>query len=151
MHGQLTPSWIVFRKLYPQFASVEDYPDELLEIQWEQAICIVSDSAYGCPCRANMLYALVAHMLTLIANGSQDGDQGGFIQSTTIDKVSVTKAAPPAPTMFHWWLGQSPAGQQLLAMLQACSAGGYYIGGMGELAGFRRVGGVFYPGWYNGR
>lgn len=142
----LEPNWETFRKLYPQFSSVVDYPEDVFVLMWENVTCIISDRSYGCPCRLGMLYLLLAHMLTLIQNGAREGDQGGFITSSSIDKVSVSKAAPPAPNMFHYWLGSTPWGQQLLVQLRACSAGGYYVGGNGELAAFRRVGGQFIPG-----
>lgn len=151
-HGRiLEPNWPTFRKVYPQFEDEAKYPDDYLEMVWEQVSCIVSDADYGSimgDCRIFLLYMLVCHFLTLINNGSQQGDQGGFITSSTIDKVSVTKAAPPSPNQFSWWLNQTPCGQMALAAMEAASAGGYYIGGAPEVAGFRRVGGFFRPSTY---
>lgn len=150
---KLEPNWVVFRKLFAQYSDEAKYPDELLDLVWEQVTCMVGDRAYGSmlgDCRIMLLYLFECHMLTLAQNGANRGKQGGFVTSSTIDKVSVTKAAPPSPTMFHWWLGQTPCGQQALAMLEVASAGGDYIGGSGELGGFRRIGGVFKPGMIGG-
>jgi hypothetical protein len=142
---KLEPNWTVFRKLYKQYADEEQYPDELFEMVWEQVTCIVSDEGYSPmlgDCRMMLLYAMLCHFLTLANNTT---GQGGFVTNSTIDKVSVTKAAPPSPNMFYWWLGQTPCGQAALAMLEAAAVGGDYIGGGGEMAAFRRVGGVFRP------
>lgn len=146
----LTPNWTVFRSLYPQFADDTKYPDELFEVVWEQVTCMVSDDGYSGligDCRMVLMYCFLCHFLTL-AQQSAKGKQGGFITNSTIDKVSITKAAPPAPNMFHWWLGQTMCGQAALAMLEAASVGGDYIGGSPEVGAFRRVGGAFRPGGF---
>ena len=148
-HGRvIKPSWGTFRAAYPQFGDETKYPDEYLDMVWEQVSCIVSAASYGNllgDCRAFLLYGLVCHYLTLIQNGSRQGDQGGFITSSTIDKVSVTKAAPPSPNQFSWWLNQTPCGQMVLATMEAATAGGDYYGGSPEVGAFRRVGGLFRP------
>lgn len=147
---KLEPNWEVFRKVFPQYEDTTKYPDELFETVWEQVVCMVSDASYGAilgDCRLMLLYGMLCHMLTLAQNGANKGKQGGFISSSTIDKVSVTKAAPPGTTMFAWWLGQTPCGQQVMAMLELASVGGDYIGGSGEMGAFRRVGGQFKPGF----
>lgn len=149
----LVPNWTVFRALYPQYADDTKYPDELFDVVWEQVTCMVSDVGYSGmigDCRMMLMYNFVCHFLTLTQMGAQKGKQGGFITNSTIDKVSITKAAPPSPNMFYWWLGQTPCGQAALAMLEMASVGGDYIGGSGEIGAFRRVGGAFRPNFPDG-
>ena len=135
----------LFRAQFPAFSSDVKYPDTLLQMYWEEVTCIVSDQSYGLlygKCRQLALNMLLAHFLGMMATVNK-GRQGGFVSSSTIDKVSVTKVAPPTPDMFSWWLSQTPYGQQLLALLDVKSVGGYYIGGSPETSGFRRIGGFF--------
>ena len=144
----ILPDWTTYRLRFPQFADPTKYPDALLDMYWEEVTCFVSDANYGNiigDCRLFLLQLLVAHMMTISAQ-AQAGKQGGFITSSTIDKVSVTRTAPPSPDMFSWWLGQTAYGQQVLTLLQIAVAGGDYVGGLGETAAFRRVGGIFFPG-----
>ncbi len=136
---------VLFRAQFPAFESSTKYPDVLIQMYWDEVTCIISDQSYGllygC-CRQLALNMLLAHFLGMAAAVNK-GRQGGFVSSSTIDKVSVTKAAPPTPDMFSWWLSQTPYGIQLLALLDAKSVGGYYIGGRPESSAFRRVGGFF--------
>lgn len=145
------PDWVKFRLLCPQFADTTKYPDDILDLYWEQVLCIVNDDGYALRgnCRTILLYNLVAHFIT-VSLQAQRGKQGGFITSSTIDKVSVTKAAPPSPDMFQYWLGQTPYGQLVYTMLDLSTVGGDYVGGLGEIGGFRRAGGVFIPGGFSG-
>jgi len=93
---------------------------------------------------------MTAHILTLTIatnpNGVNDTlSQGGFVQGSTIDKISVTLQAFDTNSEFVWWLNQTSYGQQLNALLRVSSAGGVYIGGYNELGSFRRSGGRFIP------
>lgn len=142
----IVPDWTVFRAMYPQFADVTKYPDALLDMYWDEVTCFVAIDGYNLigRCRLLLLYLFVAHMMTISAQASK-GKQGGFVTSSTIDKVSVSKTAPPSPDMFSWWLGQTPYGQQVVAMLEIYTVGGDYVGGSNEMGGFRRHDGVFLP------
>jgi hypothetical protein len=139
-----------FREMFPQFASVVQFPDGMITLQWTIATsylgkysnCIYDDLDQ----QQSALYLMLAHLLTIqanIASGSTGG--GGPITGATVDKVSVTMAAPTNKSDFAFWLNQTPYGQQLLALLGIVGAGGFYIGGSPERAAFRRVGGGFGP------
>ncbi|MNJ79317.1 hypothetical protein D3C77_772930 [compost metagenome] len=45
--------------------------------------------------------------------------------------------------MWSYWLGMTPYGMQLMALLKVCTGGGLYVGGLPERAAFRSVGGIF--------
>jgi hypothetical protein len=127
-----------FRSLYPQFATLTD--DQVLATS-AQAQCFLTDQ--GCDCSAHMWLLMVAHMLTLGRQASTGG-VSGQVTSASIDKVSVSFAAPPSGNdAWAYWLSLTPFGVQLRALLKRCTAGGFYFGGLPERAGFRSVGGVF--------
>lgn len=92
--------------------------------------------------RTLVLNLLTAHLITLMAQinaGSATKPvTPGFVQSATIDKVSVSMVAPPQTDSWSFWLNQTPYGQQLLAMLDLMSVGGFYYGGRAELGSLRR-------------
>lgn len=130
-----------FRAAYPQFAEVSD---DTVQATATAALCLVS--ADGCSCSDAMWMLMVAHMLHLQAAIAGGTGAGGPVTSSTIDKVSVTIAAPPVgSSAYKFWLYGSPYGAQLAAMLASCGAGGVYVGSLPERAAFRSVGGVF-PG-----
>lgn len=136
-----------FRAMFDMFANEAKFPDILLEMYWKQAKCMMDDTCYdGClptgDCEQIHMYLLLAHFMWLHKNISR-GKQGGFVSSSTVDKVSVTKVAPPVVDMFDWWVGQSPFGQQLLTQLLIDSVGGFSVGGLPERQGFRKVYGTF--------
>jgi hypothetical protein len=137
-----------FRALFPAFASVTKYPDSVLEIYWGMACEYISNDPSCNPVplsvasRTFSLSLMTAHFAALndqIASGQTPGQ----IQSSTIDKISVSLTPPPQKNQWQWWLGLTPYGQQLLALLQVKSAGGFYLGALPETAAFRRVGGIF--------
>lgn len=139
----------LFRAQFSVFANTDTV---LLSVMFDVAKNFIDDR--DCPCRMlsgkSLLYALnamTAHLLYLDKQNKADADdggsQGGFISSASIGDVSVSKLAPPAKDMWDWWLGQSPYGQALLALLKTVSVGGISIGGMPERLGIRKVGGVF--------
>ena len=135
----------LFRKQIPKYADTVKYPDDLIEIYWDQATYMVSSEDYGCLAglaRAYSLNLLTAHLMDLSANAVK-GKSGGFVSSSTIDKVIVQKLAPPVSSSFDWWLMGSPYGQTLMALLEVSSVGGFAIGGLPEGSAFRKVGGVF--------
>lgn len=131
----------LFRLLYPQFAAVSD---EVVLATAQLALCFTTER--GCKCTEQMWLLMVAHLLQLAANAAGGGSGGvGYLASATIDKVSVSFAMPPATTAWAFWLNGTPFGQQFAALMARCNSGGFYVGGRGERAGFRVVGGGF-PG-----
>lgn len=130
-----------FRAMIPEFSDATKWPEVLLALYWDQAICVAENE--GDDCTEMRLYLLMAHLLKIHQNVLMKNKQGGFVSASTIDKVSVTKVAPPSSDMFEWWLGQTTYGQQLLAMLQIDGVGGLYVGGLPERLAFRKVGGEY--------
>lgn len=128
-----------FRAVFPQFDSLGD--DFILAIA-DRARCFLS--SYCKSCQQNMWQLLVAHMLTL---WRQVSDNGGIVQgavtSATIDKVSVSIRAPTTNDGWSFWLSLTPYGLELWALLNRCTAGGLYVGGLPERSAFRSVGGIF--------
>jgi len=146
-----------FRIDFPAFADPTLFSDARLQIYWDWATCYISDCDYGYlqgSCRYFAIELMVAHLAQLniiIAAGETPGQVIG----ATISKISVTFQGSPNPNQWQWWLNQTPFGQQLLALLQTASAGGFYIGGSPERIAFRTVGGCFgspssSAGWYGG-
>jgi hypothetical protein len=135
----------LFRAQCPEFADETKYPPALIQMYWDQATCIVSNEDYGPlmgDCRALGLNLLTAHLLKISQN-IMKGKQGGYVVSSTIDKISVQRLAPPSVSEFDWWLNQTPYGQQLLVMLEVHTVGGFSFGGLPERSAFRKVNGVF--------
>ena len=130
-----------FRTAYPVFDSV---PDATVQAAATSALCLIGQD--GCDCDVQMWQLMVAHLLYIQGQVATGNGNAGAVTSATIDKVSVSFAAPPFGTSaYKFWLFKSPYGGQLLAMLDRCSKGGVYVGGLPERSAFRSVGGVF-PG-----
>ena len=83
------------------------------------------------------LSLMTAHLLGISVSANA-GQNSGVVISATIDKVTVGLMAPPAGNNWQYWLNQTPYGQQLLALLSAASAGGFYVGGNPVVSNFRR-------------
>jgi hypothetical protein len=113
---------------------------------WDLATCYIDDNgSYGFlqgTCRQTALNFLTAH-LTYTAGLIAAGQTSILVQTATIDKVSVGLTPPPVKDNWQWWLATSPYGLQLLAMLEARSIGGWFVGGLPERSAFRKVGGIF--------
>jgi len=138
----------------PQFAIYSDptsYPQIKLQAYWNNAINYISNvgnfGAIQGDQREYAIQLMMSHLIYLTnlvntGNGAGSGSGGSpgtipyQLQSATIDKVTVTVTPPPNPNQFQWWLGLSPFGQELLAMLQIQSSGGQYYGGSYVRAGF---------------
>ena len=130
-----------FRTAYPVFDSV---PDATVQAAATSALCLIGQD--GCDCDVQQWQLMVAHLLYIQGQVATGNGGAGAVTSATIDKVSVAFAAPPFGTSaYKFWLFKSPYGGQLLAMLDRCSKGGVYVGGLPERSAFRSVGGVF-PG-----
>lgn len=134
----LTPAG--FREAFPQFESQTKYPDSVVQMFIDQAQCTME--LEESPCYAFYFYLLTAHLLQLFA-GLSKGKQGGFVTSSTIDSITVSKLAPPSSSMFEWWLAQTGYGQQLQVMLEVDTVGGFSVGGLPERNSFRKAGGTF--------
>lgn len=134
-----------FRVSFPEFANATTYPDATLEINWDIATCYISDEDYGylsTKCRTLALNLMTAH-ITKLSGLINAGKTPKFVQSSSIDKVSVTVVPPPAGDQFDWWANLTGYGSQLLALLKANIAGGFFVGGRREKSAFRKVGGYF--------
>lgn len=134
-----------FRDAFPAFADENLYPDSTLQMYWDTATCYISNEDYGClsgDCRRQAINLMTAHLST-ISTMIQSGDTPGQVQSASVDKVSVSLTPPPNKDQYDWWLGLTPYGAQLLALLASKIAGGFYIGGRPEKSAFRKVGGNF--------
>lgn len=138
-----------FRTLFPAFESETTYPDLRLQAFWDMATDYINPSQVLAVCGGlklarktyalNLMTAHIAALNTIIASGQTPGQ----VQSSGIDKISVSLTPPPQANQWQWWLGLTPYGQQLLALLQTASVGGFYVGGLPETAAFRKVLGVF--------
>src|ERR1700688_4181413 len=146
----LTFDYALFVLQFPDYNNPVRYPQALLQNYWDIVINYMSNVGnYGSLQGAQRQYALnllVAHLIYLsliIGTGDPNtrSQVPGLMQTATIDKVSVGLTPPPLPNQFQWWLNQTPWGQQLLALLQLNSVGGFYIGGQGAVAAFGYQGG----------
>lgn len=132
-----------FKAAFPAFANTAN---PTLEMNFDFATDILSDTA-GCgvtdKIQTRYLYLMTAH-LTQLSVLIAAGEIGQIVNGASIDKVSVTLQPPPERNQWQWWLNQTAYGQQLLSILQAQNAGGFFIGGTPERAGFRGFGGRFW-------
>jgi hypothetical protein len=134
-----------FRVSFPAFADETAFPDSMLNAYWDTATCYISTDDYGVlhgECRYKAITLMVAHLLA-ISVLVKEGQTPAMMQSAGIDKINISVTPPPLPNQWHWWMNLTPYGQQLLALLQVKSVGGFYIGGLPERAGFRKIGGLF--------
>ena len=160
----LTLNLVDFRAIFPAFSDTSEYPDATLNLFWSQATLFIDDSNIGLIKSAqklNMIYLMMAHLMTLaaqtssaIGGGSGTGGTTGtatpsLTQNTGIenhaqvDKVSVGMQAVPVKNMMQYQLAQTPAGQQLMMLMNMLTAGGRAIGGLRERAGFKKVAGIY--------
>lgn len=128
-----------FRELYAKFDE-SCVSDRQLDLMAEQAECLAT--AQGCQCGEFMMYALVAHMLERACAADKGNGGSGVVQSATIDKVSVSFATAQPRSAWEAWLVSTPYGQQALAMIFACTAGGYFVGGNPERDAYTSVYGI---------
>lgn len=144
-----------FRLQFPAFAANPPNTDAVLQGYFDLATVYISDQDGNCfmltgKARVAALNFMTAHLAALFAMITAAGSGSstatiGMEQSATIDKVSVSMTPPPSKTQFQWWLGLTPYGQMLLALLQGAVAGGLYVPGgrFSERAAFRKAGGSF--------
>lgn len=143
--AQHTLDIAAFRQAFPAFANVTTYPDATLNLRWGDATVYLGDydgcllSGVGLQSALNYMTAHILASFAIIATGQTPG----VVTEASIDKVSVSTSPPPIKSGWQYWLATTPYGLQLWALLTAKSAGGYYVGGRPERAGFRTVGGYF--------
>jgi len=139
----LTYDDALFRAQCPAYSSFHRYPMATLQAFWTTATYYMSDVGnFGplrCDARQAGLNLMTAH-LVYISGLIAEGQVPYVMTAATIDKVQVTTVPPPLKNQWQWWMQVSPYGQQLWALLQVNSAGGYYIGGTPTLAAFRGYG-----------
>lgn len=135
-----------FRLLFPAFANTALYSDARLTATFEMATAYLGAydgcTLYGAVLQ-NALNLLTAHLLQLSTALAMGQTASGVITGATIDKVSVTLAAPPTTSGWKYWLATTPYGLQLWALLSIKAAGGGYYGGSFMRAGFRGPSGRF--------
>lgn len=137
-----------FRVLFPQFADATTYPDARLNALFGMASAYIEASTPVCEFVPDVSWSYVMQLMTahLVAISAVQATGGtpGIVNSSSVGDVSVTLAqAPYGTSPWRFWLSQTPYGQQLLALLDGLSVGGFYIGGLPERSAFRKVGGVF--------
>ena len=122
----------LFRTQFPPYADITAFPDVLLQLYWNNATTYINNkcSALRTDRLTLALNFMTAH-LTYLNQIANSGQNTALMQGATIDKVSVQLTPPPETNQWAWWLNQSPYGQQLLALLQVASVGGFYISGCG--------------------
>lgn len=135
----------LFRAQCPAYADTGQYPEALIQAYWTAATSFISNCTYGIlPVAARTLGInwMAAHLIAIAALVAA-GQVPGIINSATIDKISVGLVEAPKPNQWQWFLNQTAYGQQLLALLQVNSVGGYIVGGSPVAQSFRGVGGPF--------
>jgi len=130
-----------FRVSYTSFSDESKYPNDTLQGFWDFATVYITDENYQFvtlknSARSRAINLMAAHLGTLQAM-IDSGETPGQVQSSTIDKISVTLTPPPAGSQFSWWLGLTGYGQQLLALLQLLGVGGLFIPGCRGPRGIR--------------
>lgn len=122
-----------FRTLYPVFTDPTCYSSVALQAYWDTATAYISDRTGGCywggmkPSQQKLALNLMTAHLLYLSDLVASGDTPGILTGATIDKISVTLQPPPETNNWQYWLNQSPYGQQLLALLQVASVGGWYV------------------------
>lgn len=150
MSGTVYPNPLVytdadFRAQFTAFQDTECFPTSVLQMWFGVATDYISANNWGYlrdASRQQALYLMTAHLQYIQDAINADGDAPGIVTMAKVDKVEVQLKPPPSNTPWSYWLGQSPYGQALLALLSVTSVGGMWIGGRPELAAFRRVGGA---------
>ena len=140
-----------FRELFPAFASPTTYPDAMLNGWFDFATSYITDYNNGSYStfmtvkqQTQALYLLTAHIGDLTQQ-ILAGDSTGVLTSATIDKVTVANMPPPVKNGWQFWLATTPYGLQLWALLKRMAGAGFYVGGLPERRGFRKVYGTFGP------
>ena len=121
-----------FRARFKAFSSVTTYPNTTIETTWNTSTIYISDvinEFFPSDKLELALQQMTAHLLTISDKLTSSSKQMGIVASSTIGSVSVSMVAPKQVSEWEFWLNQTPYGQQLLALLNTVTAGGFYIGG----------------------
>ena len=137
----------LFRKRFAYFANPAQWPDDTVQVAADMATCYIdiANSWYRCAeCRELMTELITAHLLYLNGSALVPGQTNtGTVTNATVGSVSVGLTTFAHKSEFTAWLGKSPWGEQLLAMLARLAVGPIYIGGSPERRAFRKFGGRF--------
>lgn len=129
-----------FRHAYPEFGNSAVFPDATLQLYWDQATTYISNNNCGWLhdlARQRALNLMTAH-LGKIQLLNKQGEVPGIITNAQVDKVQIQLEPPPLPNQWQWWLNTTEYGQELLALLQVRSVGGFYTpAGQSVLSAFR--------------
>lgn len=134
-----------FREYFPEFSDPDIYSDSEIEFVYDTATCYINDKynyEVSDKCLTQLVYLMLAHLLK-ISSEIKSGNGSDFVISASEGSVSSSVLAPPAQDQWHWWLNTTVYGQQVLALLEVSSVGGFYVNGSAEIAGFRKGGGIF--------
>lgn len=136
-----------FRQLFPEFADPDKYPDDTLSRYWNWATLRICpyDNWFLCGDRLQYVLNLMTAHLARLGQQSASGDDpgGGMVQSASEGSVSVAMAVFQLRNAWQYWLMKTPYGQELLALFEMLTAGGFYFGGKPEGSAIRDVGGIF--------
>jgi hypothetical protein len=121
-----------FRADFTEFADEAKHTEPALQNSINRASLFVSrqNSIYFAD--DNRLLALelmAAHIQTLSLSLGQGNSQGGLVGASSVGSVSVTLIPPPIKRQFDFWMNQTGYGQQYLALMQAHSPAGMFMGG----------------------
>lgn len=140
MAGDIPPLNVpLFRQLFPYFKDPEQFSDPFLESCYDASLWHLEWQRGTRP-----MMLMTAHIAYLSVNAGA-GKANGMVQASTVGKVQVQLVAPPVKSQWQWWLGLTPYGQELLAILASMAVGGFLFGGRPEGRAFRKVGGVWKP------
>jgi hypothetical protein len=134
-----------FRAMFPAFADVTKYPDLALQGYWTMAVNYIYDNDTWAICGDTLQLALnlmTAHLAASFAL-INSGQNAVVVAGAAEGSVSVSMVPPPIKTGWQFWLCTTPYGIQLWALLSSLTVGGFYIGGLPERSGFRKIGGFF--------
>jgi hypothetical protein len=131
---------------FPQFSNTDVFPESLLSMYWAIGNSYIANSNYGrlnCANRQLALDLICAHLVQQNTI-TQEGQTPYVLSGATIDKITVQLDPPPKPNQWQWFLNTTVYGQQLLALLQAHSVGGFYVTtSPSERTSFRKAYGTF--------
>lgn len=119
---------------FPQFSSAP-YTETMLSMYWTIGNSYVSNTTNNrlynnSPGGINLQIALNLICAHLVQQNTitQAGQTPYVLSGATIDKITVQLQPPPNNyNQWQWFLNTTVYGQQLLALLKAHSAGGFYI------------------------
>lgn len=135
----------LFRVQFPAFQDSLVYSDPMIQLWFDAATSYISNEEYPFFKLAQQILALnlmTAHLL-MIVDAAASGTPLQSIQSAAEGTVNVGYVPPPLKNGWQWWLSSTAYGQQLWALLQTLSAGGFYFGGRRVRDGIRKTDGGF--------